>query len=227
MTLFYPPEIKLEVIDQKTIPDEGFLRILRTTVKAHYSDDTVSEPFVVDSAIRKNLDAVVILGHFYVENGFGKPGRYIYLRSCLRPALSFRDYKISKLPEDEYVGNTYEIPAGLVEADETDINGLKKAAAREFEEEIGFSVEPSKMNFLGHRTFPAVGIAPERLFYFETEVNYMTRKEPTSDGHPMEAGAKIQIILLSEALEYCRKGYLPDAKTEIGIRRLAEKYPNQ
>lgn len=223
MTLFYPPEIKLEVLEQKTIPETGFLRVLRSQVKAHYTDETISEPFTVDSIIRNNMDAVVIIGHFHAEYG-RTPGRYVYLRSALRPALAFRDYKTSKLPEDEYVGNTFELPAGLVEKDETGLEGFRVAAAREFEEEIGFTVNPEKMNLLGHRIFPTVGMAAERLFFFEVEVNPEEKKEPSLDGHPMEEGASIQAVLLKEAIEYCRKGYLPDAKTEIGLRRLADKY---
>lgn len=219
MTLFYPPEIKIEVLEQETVPPNGFLRILRSKVKAHYPDKSVSKPFTVDAAVRERMDAVVIVGHYYSD-----AGRYVYLRSALRPALSFRDYKPSGLPEDEYVGNTYELPAGLIEAEETGVEGLRAAAVREFEEEAGFTVDPKKLNLLGHRVFTAVGMGPERLFFFETEVNPMDRKEPTTDGHPMEKGASVRAILLEEAIEYCRKGYLPDSKTEIGLRRLADKY---
>lgn len=226
MSLYYPPEIKLEILKQETAPQKGFTRILRSEVKAHYPDGNVSEPFVVDSAVRDRLDAVAIIGHYCLATGDegGKPGRYVYLRSCLRPALMFRDYAQSKRPEDEYVGNTYELPAGMVELDENGIVGLQQAAAREFQEEVGFEIEPEKMKFLGHRVFPIVSMAAERIFFLEVEVHPMNRKTPTLDGHPMEEGGIVTAVHLAEAIDLCNKGYLPDAKTELGLRRLVDKY---
>lgn len=226
MTLFYPPEIKLEVVEQETLPDSGFLRILRSKVVAHYEDGTESKIFTVDSVLRNRLDAVVIVAHYVSDKQMGvqEGTRFVYLRSAFRPALMLRDYKTSGLLEDEYIGNLYELPAGLVELDEKGADGLKQAAAREMEEELGFTVPFEKFKFLGSRIFPAVGLAAERIFFLEIEVDPTTRKTPTLDGSPMEEGAVIKTVPLTEAAEYARKGYLPDAKTEIGILRLADKY---
>ncbi|HVI40586.1 MAG TPA: NUDIX domain-containing protein [Anaerovoracaceae bacterium] len=221
MSIIYPPDIRLEIISQEMVPEQGFLRVLKSQVKAHYPDGTISEQFSVDAVIRDKLDAVAILGHYRGDDGF----RYVYLRSCLRPALSLsRNYEKDKRLEDEYVGNTYELPAGLVELDEVGIVGLQQAAAREFYEEVGFECKPEEMKFLGHRTFPTVGMSGERMFFLETEAYPFERKEPVTDGHPMEQGATIKAVKLSEAIKLCEDGYLPDAKTEIGLHRLAAKY---
>jgi ADP-ribose pyrophosphatase len=226
MTLFYPPEIKIEVVEQETIPQEGFLKILRSKVIAHYPDDTKSKIFTIDSVLRDRLDAVVIVAHYVSDQqmGVGEGTRYVYLRSALRPSLMLRSYETSGLLEDEYVGNLYELPAGLVELNEVGLEGLKQAAAREMEEELGFTMSPDKFKFLGHRIFPAVGIAAERIFFLEIEVDPTQQKIPTLDGSPMEDGAIIKAVPLTTAVEYARKGYLPDAKTEIGILRLADKF---
>lgn len=222
--LYYPPKIKLEVLEQETIPDKGFFKVLRSKVKAYYPSGKISEPFTVDSVLRDRMDAVVILGHFQgFEFGFSNQ-RHVYLRSALRPAFMFRDYSASKTLEDQYVGNLYELPAGLVEQDELGTIGLQKAAVREFQEEVGFNVSSDKMKFLGRRIFPTVGVMAERIFFLETEVVPTSRTEPTLDGSPLEEDGIVIPVPLKEAIEMCAKGYLPDAKTEIGLRRLADKY---
>lgn len=225
--LEYPPEIRLEILEEKIIPENGFLKIKRNLVKAHYPDGTISEPFEVDSVMRSRPDAVVIVGHFIGDSYYGQHQgeRHVWLRSALRPALSFRDYKSSNLLENEYVSNQYELPAGLTESNEIGLEGMKAAATREFEEEVGYKIDPKYFNLLGHRIFPSVGIAGERLFFFEVQTNPLeSRPEPLLDGHALEYGGIVTPVPLAEALDLCDKGYLPDAKTEIGLRRLYNKY---
>lgn len=218
-TLPSVPNIKLEVLETETLPEQGFIRVQRNTFRAYYPNDNISEPFTIDTAIRERLDAVVILAHFSHRR------RYIYFRSAIRPALMVRDYQTSKLYEEAEFGNQWELPAGLVELNETGVDGLKRAASREMEEELGFKVSPDKFNFLGKRTFPSPGAIAERLFFLEVEVDPHYQQTPTLDGHPLEEGGQVCCIPLDEALELVYAGYLTDTKTELGLLRFARRFP--
>jgi ADP-ribose pyrophosphatase len=112
----------------------------------------------------------------------------------------------------------WELPAGLVEPDETP----PCAAARELGEELGFHVEATSLIELGPWTFPAPAIIGERHLFFAVEVEPSTQSRPTEDGSELEKGAAILAIPLMEALEHCRRGAIQDAKTELALRRLAE-----
>jgi len=96
------------------------------------------------------------------------------------------------------------------------------AAAREIDEELGFTVAVSAMRELGPWTFPAPGIIGERHLFFHVEVDPTARGTPGEDGSALERGASIVAVPVNEAIEHCRRGRIPDAKTELGLRRLAE-----
>ena len=112
----------------------------------------------------------------------------------------------------------WELPAGLVEPGEEPA----AAAAREIDEELGFTVAAASLRELGPWTFPAPGIIGERHLFFHVEVDPSSRGTPGEDGSALEAGAAIVAIPLADALEHCRRGAVPDAKTELGLRRLSE-----
>ena len=82
--------------------------------------------------------------------------------------------------------------------------------------------EPTALRELGPWTFPAPGIIGERHLFFHVEVDPGSRGTPGEDGSALEAGAAILAIPVADALEHCRRGALLDAKTELGLRRLAE-----
>jgi ADP-ribose pyrophosphatase len=42
------------------------------------------------------------------------------------------------------------------------------------------------------------------------------------DGSALERGASVLALALPEAIEHCKTGAICDAKTELGLRRLAE-----
>jgi ADP-ribose pyrophosphatase len=112
----------------------------------------------------------------------------------------------------------WELPAGLVEPGEAP----EEAARRELEEELGFCVDLGALKRLGTWTFPSPGIIGERHIFFEVEVDPAARQTPSEDGSALERGAEILALALGEALEHCRRGAIKDAKTELGLRRLAE-----
>lgn len=210
------PRIELEVKSVDSAAPPGFLRLVRRQLVARYPDGSESPVFVYDEVDRRALDAVVVAPH-YVANG----SRYVFLRSALRPPVALRDPRRSPVAEPDQRG-TWELVAGLLEEDEQDAAGLKRCAARELLEETGIDCHLECFRELGPSTYPAPGVIAERHFFFHVEVKPDERGEPTLDGSALEAHAAIVPVRLTTALEACRGGVIEDAKTELGLRRLAE-----
>lgn len=213
------PEVSLSVLED--LSDEqapGFLRLVRRRMVATTSSGYRSEPFVYDEVDRKALDAVVIAAHY--RGASGEP--WVYLRSAARPPVCLRP--IERFP-DRSLARTrglWELPAGLVEANENSLDGLVSCACRELAEELGFVVPPAQMHPLGPSTFPAPGVIGERHFYFHVQVTPDEQQSPPCDGSAIEQLGAITVLPLSAALRACSDGELDDAKTELGLRRLAE-----
>lgn len=188
----------------------GFLNVRRLSLVARYPDGTASSPFSYDVGARAALDAAVMAVH-YVEAGV----RRVYLRSAVRPPCALRPVA------PKHDGLLWELPAGLVEPGED----AAAAAAREIEEELGFHVEVAAMRPLGPWTFPSGGIIGERHLFFHVEVDPKTRRTPSEDGSALERGAAIVALPVTDVIAHARAGLVPDAKTEIGVRRLAEIFP--
>ena len=77
---------------------------------------------------------------------------------------------------------------------------------------------------LGRAVFPTPGIIAEKHHYFEVEVDPKQRAEPTLDGSALERWGEVVAVDLLEALQMCDRGAVEDGKTELGLRRLLEKY---
>lgn len=214
------PKIELELLEDLS-PDapKGFLRLVRRRYRARYPDGTQSEPFVYDAVERAALDAVVIVAHFAAPGG----SRHVYLRSCLRPPLGMRDPSHSPIPNDACGTALWEVPAGLVEISEQTVTGVVRTAQRELGEELGFSVPLSAVRALGPSAFPCPGVIAERHFFFEVTVDPGARREPSLDGSALEHFGAVVDVSLDEALAMCRRGQIEDSKTELALRRLAEK----
>lgn len=207
------PDIRLIVVEERAEGEPGFLRVVRRKLRAEYPDGTRSPEFVYDEVRRRAQDAVVLVAHFQRDGE-----RFVYLRSAVRPPLQFRR---NYLPAPTGAG-LWELPAGLIEADEESEAGLLRCAQRELHEEVGFTVEASQLRPLGSSTFPCPGVLGERHFFFEVVVVPEARGEPTLDGSALEHGGVVMPVRLQEALSWCRDGTLEDAKTELGLRRLED-----
>jgi ADP-ribose pyrophosphatase len=190
----------------------GFLDVGRLDLRVRYPDGTTSAPFPYDVGRRRALDAVVIVAHFKAASAMEAGNVHVYLRSAVRPPCALRP--IPPLHD----GALWEVPAGLVEADEDPTS----TAVRELAEELGFTVGEADMRPLGPWTFPSPGIIGERHLYFAVEVDPSTRTTPSEDGSALEHGAAILALPLEEALAHCRSGAICDAKTELALRRLKE-----
>lgn len=215
------PAIRIEVTEDYTARskcDEGYLRVRRRFVRAHYPGEAPSEPFKYDAVERWNQDAVSVLLHF-VRDGV----RHVILRSAIRVPLALRPEPLLHAhvpyPAGAEHGELWEVPAGLVEKDEKNPDGLVACVVRETKEEVGLDLDPKKVKPLGGAVFPSSGIIGECIFLYEAEVDGKGHAEPEGDG-PLEHDARIVDVPLATALDWCDRGLLPDAKTELSIRRL-------
>jgi ADP-ribose pyrophosphatase len=215
------PDIELELLeDLSPAQPPGFLRLVRHRYRARYPDGSFSEPFVYDAVDRRALDAVVIAAHFSTAGR-----RWVYLRSAVRPPIALRRARPSPVLEP---GHTviWELPAGLVEPGEhEDLDGVRRCAARELAEELGFVLAPEALNGLGPSGYPAPGFVGERHFFFEVEVAPDARREPSLDGSPLERFGVVAAVPLDHALSLCESGGVEDEKSEIALRRLHGKRP--
>ena len=208
-----PPSIRIVIARDRTAESRatgGFLDVRRLDLVAHYPDGLESDPFAYDVATREALDAVVIAAHF-VAGGV----RHVFLRSALRPPCALRTVAP---PHD---GALWELPAGLVETDEDPA----ATATRELAEELGFVAAIGDVQPLGEWTFPAPGIIGERHVFYAVEVDPQRRTTPTEDGSALERAGAVIALPVRDAIDHCRRGAIRDAKTELGLRRLAEQQP--
>jgi ADP-ribose pyrophosphatase len=206
-----PPDVRANIVrdDSATASATGgFVNLRRLTLTVTGTDGRTSAPFPFDLATRRAIDAVVVVAHFARDGE-----RYVYLRSCPRPALMLHVDPLGPRP-----GNLWELAAGLIEPGESPRVG----GARELHEELGFEVHPSALVPLGGCTYPAPGFIAEQHHFFHVEVDPSDRKTPPEDGSPLEADALIVTCTLVDAIAHCRAGAIVDAKTELALRRLAE-----
>lgn len=199
-----PPDAHLRVVREQPNPGPGFLALRRCDVKV-VRDGVESAAITYDVVTRRHQDAVVAVAWFDDP----KLGRHVVLRSCVRPPVALREGG---------GGTLWELPAGLVEDGEP----LEVAAARELFEETGARVEASAMAPLGGRTLPAAGIIAEYNYFFHVRIDPGAVEDAPGDDTPLEEGGAVIALPVAVALDLCRRGAFPDAKTEIGVRRLAE-----
>jgi ADP-ribose pyrophosphatase len=202
------PKVDLDVVSVTDAEPPGFLTLRRYDL-AVVTKEKRSQPFRYDVVDRRALDAAVMIAHTV-----GQTGIEVYLRSAVRPPIGLRaDAKATS----EAV--TWELPAGLIEPGEEP----RAAAARELEEELGFSIKEEDLQPLGHWTYPAPGFIGEIHHFFHVRVDPESQKAPDGDGSPLEEVAVIVRVSLKDALEACKRGVLRDAKTELALRRLVDE----
>lgn len=214
------PGHRIEILRDERPPEDqrGFMYVRKLTAVARFADGSRSEPFAYDCAARSRLDAVVIVPHFVGDGG----ERHVFLRTALRPPVAARPMESRPVVEPAWLGELWEVPAGLVEPDEQTPEGLRGCAARELLEEVGIEVSPEAMRPLGPSTLPSPGVIGERHFYFQVEVDPRKQVTPSEDGSALERHAVVAAFPLDLLLDACRRGEIEDAKTELALRRLAE-----
>ncbi len=216
-----PPFYRIDVIEELTHEDQGFLRRVERRLVTVSPEGAVSKPFLYDEVERRCLDAVVVVPHFLHQTEAG-PERCVVLRSALRPPVALRSSSRSPIAESENRG-LWEVPAGLVDEEERGQDGLLRAAARELAEETGFFVSPDRLRPLGPSALPAPGVIAERHFFYHVCVDPADQRTPQLDGSPLEAAGEVICVPLSVCLQSARQGLIQDAKTELSLRRLVEE----
>jgi len=198
----------------------GFLQAKSAACTFIYADGS-SKDMVIDYVDRKkSLDAVVICAWAKINDE-----DYVYLRSCIRPALDLRNWDETGRPE-YYPLNQWELPAGLIENEEKGLKGINNAASRECKEEIGAYVNPNGFAPLGHCVFSSVGISGERLYFVHTEIDPKHVEVATLDGSALEENGEVVLCEMACVMDAIDQGHIQDSKTVIGIERLRKHLIN-
>lgn len=220
-----PRVTAIELVEDRTRTsrcDEGFLHVRRYTARNRRADGSASREYPIDVIERPTLDAVAV-----VLWARGPTGPEVLLRRQLRPAAYFRKDQAPALPEPTYL-LFEELVAGVLESGEKGLAGLQGRAAEEVAEEAGLRVEAAAVTSLGAGFFMLPGTASEKIHLVAAEVarghGPAVREAPhEGDGSPLEEGAELVWRPLVEAIAACEAGEIEDAKTELGLRRLAAR----
>lgn len=199
--------------------DEGFLTLRRLRLRNEYDDDSCSEVYPCDLVSRRGSDAVVAV--LYQLDG----DRHVQvlLRDGIRAPIFLRQHKSFVHPDPRVYFSVGELVAGMVEDDDGPGSaGLGKRAAAEAEEEAGLRLPAEDFRMLGEETFASPGTGDEKLYYCAALAPLHEAHPGEGDGTVMEQGAHIRVLGLREAIEACRRGDVPDMKTEVGLLRLAD-----
>lgn len=214
----------IEIVEDRTAGarcDEGFLRLRRFVLRNTFTDGSTSSDYPCDVLSRRRVDAVaVVLWHRDPQSGRIQ----VHYREGTRPPIWLRRLKRDELPVEERPWDRLgEIVAGVLEVDDQGLEGVRGRAAIEAQEELGYQVDPARVRLLGEGgMFPSPGVTDEKVFLAAAEVDPAVRGEALGDGSVQEEGTRLVIEDLRQAIRDCRAGKLPDAKTELGILRLAD-----
>ena len=217
------PVTDLDVVEDFTATgrcDEGFLHIRRLRVRNLRADGTRSDVYRVDVVDRPRLDAVAVLVWRRADLGLE-----FLTRQNLRPAAHFRHEKVPNVPDGRSHLYCEEIVAGLLEADDLGVSGVKLRAAAEVFEEAGFRVAPESVELLGPPFFVAPGIISEKIFLAAVDVTGLSGAAPEGDGTPLEEGGATQWRARASLETALNDGTIQDAKTELALRRFLAREP--
>jgi ADP-ribose pyrophosphatase len=221
-----PKVTAIEIVEDRTATsrcDEGFLRLKRYRARNRRADGSTSREYPIDVIDRPTLDAVALVIWARTPRGVE-----VLTRRGLRPAAYFRRDKAPPLPEPEYL-LVEEIVAGVLEPGEAGVPALVRRAVEEAHEEAGVQVDPARVTRLGAPFFLVPGIASEKIHLLEVQVERDGAEEgwfaapEEGDGSPLEEGAELRWRELGAAQRACEAGQIEDVKTELGLRRLADR----
>jgi 8-oxo-dGTP pyrophosphatase MutT (NUDIX family) len=204
--------MKLDPGDQN-----AFLNIQRLKLINHYQDGTSSAEYYYDAVVRKWIDAVVLVLTAEIDGALS-----VCLRSCIRPPLILRQELVLPMEDDRPSNVLWEVPAGLIEENDTGIEGILKRAATEALEETGYTISRDDFSLMPGAPFLSPGVLPERIYFARAGIaDVDARSKPTGDGSPVEDGGVIWWVSVKNGLTLCEQGVIADTKTELALRRLA------
>ena len=211
----------IEIVEDRTAEsrcDEGFLKLRRLRLRNVY-EDRVSEVYPCDVVSRPGSDAVVAV--LYERASDGRV--YVWLRESPRAPIYLRREKRFHHPDAREYLTIAEVVAGLVEASDGEGEaGMRERAALEAREEAGFAVAADEFTVIGGETFASPGTSDEKVYYCAGPVDPRERSTAHGDGSVMEEHGQLVRYELVEAIEACRRGAIPDMKTELALLRLCD-----
>jgi len=204
-------EVKgIEVTFDQRVGEGGYLRLRRMRMRLLLSDGSRTGEGTWDYVERPvGLDAVVVAIFRRRDEAVE-----VLLRHGVRVPLHFGRPEV---PEALFFP---ELVAGILETGDD----LFERAVAETMEEAGLSVPRASIQLLGPGAFPTPGMCAELFHFVCCEVAADAVPHPVEgDGSPFEEGARLEWVPLPEALARCGRGEIRDLKTEVGLRRLAER----
>ena len=219
--------VDLEVVEDRTAgsrADEGFLRVRRLLLRSVLRDGRRSAPFPCDVVSRTRTDAVAVMVYEVVGGGApsGRRVLRVVLKTGVRPPVYLRRGLRLTQPDDRAYLLVPEVVAGMLEAEDDGPRGIERRAVHECVEEAGVVVEEGDVRPLGAPTFPSPGITDEKVHFRAVEAALDRLGRPTGDGSAMEEGGRVWVLPVEDAIAACRRGEIPDMKTELALLRLCD-----
>jgi len=217
--LTVPDAITVEVVRERGMSREGFLRVRHVELRNQYPDGSTSQPYEYFMVERTLLDAVAIV--LYRET---EAGPELLLRSQLRPPLAFRTHYEVPVPALGTGAVQWEIPAGLIELGERGEDGLFARASAEALEEVGYVLAPTRFSMLGAATSLSPGMIAEKLHFVCARIaSDDSLQPPEGDGHAVEEHSKSRWVSLPNVQKALAEGLVHDIKTELALYRLRQR----
>ena len=212
---------ELEIFSDEELGKGGFLHLRRLRLRNLHPGGERSRDWVCDFAAReRGIDAVVLV--LWRERGDG--AIEVLLRDGLRPALIY-----GRPPERVPIADSKpyflftEVVAGIIEEGERGEAAVRRRAVEEAWEEAGFRIDADAVELLGAGSFPSPGMTAEKLWFAAARAPSGVGDALPGDGSPMEEGATTRWLGLDNAIAACMTGEIEDAKTELVLRRLADR----
>lgn len=217
--------VDLEVVEDRTAgsrADEGFLRVRRLVLRNVRRDGSRSAPYPCDVVSRARTDAVALV-IYEVADGVVRPGRVrVALKVAVRAPVFLRRRLALTQPDARAYDTVAEIVAGMLEPEDAGPDGVARRAVHEGVEEAGLDLPLASVEELGAESFPSPGITDEKVHFRAARARLDVRRAPSGDGSVMEEGTRVVVLTVEEALAACRRGEIPDMKTELALGRLCD-----
>jgi ADP-ribose pyrophosphatase len=215
----------VELVEDRTAgsrADEGFLRVRRLLLRNVRRDGTRSAPYPCDVVSRTRTDAVAVALFEVREGPSGTRVPWVLLKAGVRPPVWLRRGLALTQPDERVYGLVPEVVAGMIEPSDAGPRGIERRAVEEAKEEAGVRLAKDEIAPLGAPAFPSPGITDEKVHFRAGRADLRARGAATGDGSPMEEGGNVLVLRLDDAIAACRRGEVPDMKTEIALLRLAD-----
>lgn len=217
--------VDLEIVADRTSTtrsDEGFLRVRRLVLRNVRRDASRSATYPCDIVSRTRTDAVAIVLYDEREGASGRREVRVALKAAVRAPIFLRRHQRLTQPDDRAYDTVAEIVAGMLEPEDTGPDGIARRAVHEASEEAGLDLSPRDVAALGAESFPSPGITDEKVHFRAARVALDAPRAPEGDGSVMEEGTRVVVLPLRAAIVACRRGDIPDMKTEIALLRLCD-----